>query len=128
MKQIGMKDQGSGGDSNHPPMMLALWDSIGNVHELNGFRGDPASWLDLYVTKERPLQVGALQSIDTAHAIVQSRTDQDLKSREAMAQQAHSMTHLASRKRRAHLPHSVPARWQAPIRGGRRRSMPTTTT
>jgi len=95
MKQIGTKGQGSGdGDSNHPPMMLALWDSIGNVHELNGFRGDPASWFDLYVTKERPLQVGALQGIDAAHAIVQSRTDQDLQSREAMAQQAHAMSPL----------------------------------
>lgn len=95
MKQISMKNpDSSGGDSNHPPMLLALWDSIGNVHELNGFRGDPASWLDLYVTKERPLQVGALQSIDAAHAIVQSRTDQDLNSREEMAQQAHSMSPL----------------------------------
>jgi len=96
MKQIGTKGEGtSGGDSNHPPMMLALWDSIGNVHELNGFRGDPASWFDLYVTKERQLQVGALQSIDAAHAIVQSRTDQDLNSREVMGQQAHSMSPLA---------------------------------
>jgi hypothetical protein len=95
MKQIGTKDQGSdGAASNHPPMMLALWDSIGNVHELNGFRGDPASWLDLYITKERPLQVGALQNIDAAHAIVQSRTEQDLKSREAMGHQALSMTAL----------------------------------
>jgi hypothetical protein len=95
MKQIGTKDRGSdGAASNHPPMMLALWDSIGNVHELNGFRGDPASWLDLYVTKERPLQVGALQDIDAAHAIVQSRTEQDLKSREAMGHQALSMTAL----------------------------------
>jgi hypothetical protein len=93
MKQIGTKDPGP--DSNHPPMVLALWDGIGNVHELNGFRGDPASWFDLYVTKERPLQVGALQYIDAAHAIVQSRTDQDLNSREAMAQQAHAMTPLA---------------------------------
>ena len=93
MKQIGTKDQGP--NSNHPPMMLALWDGIGNVHELNGFRGDPASWFDLYVTKERPLQVEALQGIDTAHAIVQSRTDQDLHSRETMAQQAHAMTPLS---------------------------------
>jgi hypothetical protein len=75
-------------------MILALWDGIGNVHELNGFRGDPASLFDLYVTKERPLQVGALQGIDAAHAIVQSRTDQDLHSRETMAQQAHAMTPL----------------------------------
>jgi hypothetical protein len=95
MKQVGTKDQGAG-DSNpsHPPMLLALWDSIGNVHELNGFRGDPASWLDLYITKERPLQVGALQNIDAAHAVVLSRTDQKLQSQEVMAQQAHSMTPL----------------------------------
>jgi len=95
MKQIGTKGDGAGsGDSNHPPMMLALWDSIGNVHELNGFRGDPASWFDLYVTKERQLQVGALQSIDAAHAIVQSRSDQEVNSREVMAQQAHAMSSL----------------------------------
>lgn len=95
MKQIGAKGEGAGnGDSNHPPMMLALWDSVGIVHELNGFRGDPASWFDLYVTKERRLQVGALQSIDAAHAIVQSRSDQDVNSREVMAQQAHSMSPL----------------------------------
>jgi hypothetical protein len=87
MKQIGMKAPG-GDDSHHPPMMLALWDGIGNVHELNGFRGDPASWLDLYVTKERPMQVGALQGIDAAHAIVQSRTDQDLRNQETAVHQA----------------------------------------
>jgi hypothetical protein len=69
-------------------MMLALWDGIGNVHELNGFRGDPVSWLDLYVAKERPMQVGALQDIDAAHAIVQSRTDQDLTNQETVMHQA----------------------------------------
>jgi hypothetical protein len=84
-----VKDTGAGGgDSHHPPMMLALWDGIGNVHELNGFRGDPVSWLDLYVTKERPMQVGALQHIDAAHAIVQSRTDQDLTNQETVVHQA----------------------------------------
>nr|WP_314541763.1 T6SS effector BTH_I2691 family protein [uncultured Massilia sp.] len=94
MKRIGTKDQGADEDSNHPPMLLALWDGIGNVHELNGFRGDPASWLDLYVTKERPLQIGALQAIDAAHAIVRSRTEQNLKNWEATQQQAESMTAL----------------------------------
>jgi hypothetical protein len=88
MKQVGSKGQGYGSDSNHPPMMLALWDGIGNVHELNGFRGDPASWLDLYVTTERPMQVGALQAIDTAHTIIQSRTDQDLTNQETVVRQA----------------------------------------
>ncbi len=107
MKQIGTKDQGSSGDSHHPPMMLALWDSIGNVHELNGFRGDPASWLDLYVTKERPMQVGALQAIDAAQTIIQSRTEQDLKSWEAYEQQgtkfinAEAQSELAAQRARA---------------------------
>jgi hypothetical protein len=41
------------------------------------------------------LQVGALQSIDAAHAIIQSRTDQDLHSREVIAQQAHAMSPLS---------------------------------
>lgn len=95
MKQIGTKGESSGKhDSNHPPMMLALWDSIGNVHELNGFRSDPVSWFDRYVTEERPLQINALQRIDDAHAIVQSRTDQNLQNRESMAQQAHAMSPL----------------------------------
>jgi hypothetical protein len=95
MQQIGAKNEdGGSADAHHPPMVLALWDSIGTVHELNGFRCDPASWLDRYATKERPLQVGALKDIDTAHAIVQSRTEQALNSQEAMAKQAQSMTPL----------------------------------
>lgn len=89
MKRIGTKGQSPGGsNSNHPPMMLALWDSIGNVHELNGFRGDPASWFDRYASKERSLQVGALQAIDTAQAAVQSFTEQDLTHQETVVHQA----------------------------------------
>lgn len=95
MERIGAKEaDAEAGDSHHPPMMLALWDSIGTVHELNGFRGDPVAWLDRYVTKERTLQVGALRDIDTARAIVQSRTNQALSTQEAMAKQAQSMTAL----------------------------------
>lgn len=96
MKQVGTTTQSPGKtSSNHPPMLLALWDGIGNVHELNGFRGDPVSWLDLYVTQERPLQIGALQGIDAAHAIVQSRAANEVKSREATTTQANSMTALS---------------------------------
>jgi len=95
MQQIGAKNEdGGSADAHHPPMLLALWDSIGTVHELNGFRCDPASWLDRYATGERQLQVGALKDIDTAHAIVQSRTEQALNNQEALAKQAHSMTPL----------------------------------
>lgn len=96
MNQIGAKGPNAGAGASHcPPMMLALWDGIGIVHELNGFRGDPVSWLDLYVTKERALQIGALQSIDAAYAIVQSRTNHEVKGRETTARNAHSTTALA---------------------------------
>jgi hypothetical protein len=93
MKQIGIKGQTAGsGSSSHPPMMIALWDGIGNVHELNGFRGDPVSWLDQYVTKERTLQVGALQAIDAAHKIVESQTVPELQSEESRAKIIYSTT------------------------------------
>lgn len=91
MTEIAAKDSG-GGASNCPPMMLALWDGIGNVHELNGFRCDPVAWLDLYVTEERSLQIGALQGIDTAQAIVQSKATDEVKNREETVQQARTMT------------------------------------
>ncbi|MGS1001626.1 T6SS effector BTH_I2691 family protein [Burkholderia glumae] len=56
---------------SHPPMLLALWDGIGAVHELNGFRNDAGSMLQLYV-KERAAQVDAMQSIDEAEILVRN--------------------------------------------------------
>ncbi|VWD29508.1 hypothetical protein BLA17378_07214 [Burkholderia aenigmatica] len=56
---------------HHPPMLLALRDGIGNVHELNDFRNDAGSWLLTY-TRERVTQVDALQSIIAAEAAVRS--------------------------------------------------------
>lgn len=56
---------------SHPPMLLALWDGIGAVHELNGFRNDAGSMLPLYV-KERAVQVDAMQSIEEAEIIVRN--------------------------------------------------------
>lgn len=84
MKNIGTDASGGGGDSHYPPMMLALWDSIGNVHELNGFRSDPVSWLDRYVSTERTLQVGAQHDIDAAKAIVQSRNEAMVKGQDTV--------------------------------------------
>ncbi|NIF81681.1 hypothetical protein F3J20_30675 [Paraburkholderia sp. Cy-641] len=102
MKNIGTIEQSAGGANaggggekpQYPPMLLALWDGIGNVHELNGFRTDPVSWLDQYAMTERTLQVNALHNIDTAHKIVKSRTEQALNNQESMAKQAHEMTAL----------------------------------
>ncbi|CAB3732338.1 hypothetical protein LMG22037_05696 [Paraburkholderia phenoliruptrix] len=89
-----MNNVGETEDGKHqPPMLLALWDGIGNVHELNGFRNDPASWFDQYVT-ERALEVTAMHNIDTAHKVVQSRQEQTLNDQENMARQAHELTPL----------------------------------
>lgn len=45
------------------PHVLALWDAIGIVHELSGFRNDAAGWLNKY-GEERELQITALNAID----------------------------------------------------------------
>ncbi len=56
-------------EKSHPPMLLALWDGIGAVHELNGFRNDAGSMLPIYV-RERAVQVDAMQCIDEAQVAV----------------------------------------------------------
>jgi hypothetical protein len=56
---------------HYPPMVLALWDAIGNVHELNGFRNDAGSMLGIYV-RERAVQIDAMQSIDAAELAVRN--------------------------------------------------------
>ena len=58
-------------DKSHPPMLLALWDGIGAVHELNGFRNDAASMLTLYV-REQAVRVDAMQCIDEAEIAVRN--------------------------------------------------------
>lgn len=56
---------------HHPPMLLALWDAIGNVHELNGFRNDAGSMLAVYV-RERAVQIDALDSVGAAEKAVRN--------------------------------------------------------
>ncbi|QTD93119.1 T6SS effector BTH_I2691 family protein [Burkholderia anthina] len=56
---------------HYPPMVFALWDAIGNVHELNGFRNDAGSMLAIYV-RERAVQIDAMQSIDAAEVAVRN--------------------------------------------------------
>jgi len=106
MGQVGKADAGGGGATppTFPPMLLALWDAVGNVHELNGFRNDPVSWLDRYGSQqELGMKVMALNDIDTAKRIVDSRTKQNLATQEAMAKEAHAMTPLGSTTARAGL-------------------------
>lgn len=88
-------DAGRNPPPHHPPMLLALWDAIGNAHELNGFRNDPVSWLDRYGSQaELGMKVMALHDIDQAQQIVYSREKQAEENQEAMAKQAHAMTAL----------------------------------
>ncbi|WP_321785639.1 T6SS effector BTH_I2691 family protein [Burkholderia pyrrocinia] len=67
MNTIGSTGKGQ----SHPPMMLALWDGVGNVHELNDFRNDAGSMLSLYV-KEQGTQIDAMLSIDAAEVAVRN--------------------------------------------------------
>lgn len=59
-------------DGHHVPMMVALWDAIGNVHELNGFRNDATGWLARYM-EERGLEIDAMQKFGEARAAVEGR-------------------------------------------------------
>ncbi|WP_293931804.1 T6SS effector BTH_I2691 family protein [Iodobacter sp.] len=52
----------SAGGSNTPQIM-ALWDAIGTVNELNGFRSDPAGLMKQFTT-ERELELSTLSSIE----------------------------------------------------------------
>ncbi|WP_301952116.1 T6SS effector BTH_I2691 family protein [Burkholderia sp. S171] len=54
---------------SHPPMLLALWDGIGNVHELNGFRNDANGRLVQYYN-ERGFEIDAIQAIDAAQIVI----------------------------------------------------------
>jgi hypothetical protein len=61
----------TGKDQHHPPMLLALRDGVGNVHELNDFRNDAGSMLNLYVN-ERAVQIDAMLNIDAAEVAVRN--------------------------------------------------------
>ncbi|WP_321874539.1 T6SS effector BTH_I2691 family protein [Burkholderia ubonensis] len=67
MNNIGSTGKGK----HHPPMLLALWDGVGNVHELNDFRNDAGSMLSLYV-KEQGVQIDAMLSIDAAEVAIRN--------------------------------------------------------
>ncbi|PTB22742.1 hypothetical protein C9I57_03040 [Trinickia symbiotica] len=88
---------------HHRPMMLGLWDAVGVVHELNGFRNEPLAWLNQYASEERRLQVAALNDIETAHRVVRSKEEQELNTQEDMAKQAQEMTGLGRPGARAAL-------------------------
>ncbi|KDB10170.1 hypothetical protein LIG30_0911 [Burkholderia sp. lig30] len=91
------------GGRSYPPMLLALWDAVGNVHELNGFRSDPLSWFNQYVESEHALRVSALHDIDTARKVVQSIEGARLDAAEDRARQAQGTSALGASGARAAL-------------------------
>lgn len=54
----------------YPPMLVALWDAIGIVHELNGYRHDVLGHIARY-RQERELQLEAAERIDEIEVLLQ---------------------------------------------------------
>ena len=68
MQQRATKADGSHGT----PHVLALWDAIGIVHELNGYRNDAAGWVKIYGV-ERSLQLDAANNLDGLRKALEAR-------------------------------------------------------
>jgi hypothetical protein len=68
MQQRATKANGSHGT----PHVLALWDAIGIVHELNSFRNDAAGWVKLY-GDERAFELDAANNLDGLRKALESR-------------------------------------------------------
>lgn len=68
MQQRATRANGSHGT----PHVLALWDAIGIVHELNAFRNDAAGWVKLY-GEERAFQLDAANNLDGLRKALESR-------------------------------------------------------
>jgi len=74
MAQIGMVD----GQQKNAPLVIALWDSVGIAHELNGYRNDAAGWVECY-GKERELEITTLNNIEGVKTALEKRaTDSEL--------------------------------------------------
>ncbi|MGO4475938.1 T6SS effector BTH_I2691 family protein [Massilia sp. 2TAF26] len=68
MTQVGEVTHGPA----HAPIVIALWDSVGITHELNGYRNDATGWIEKYGI-ERELEIGALSAIEGAKLALKQR-------------------------------------------------------
>ncbi|WP_156481257.1 T6SS effector BTH_I2691 family protein [Herbaspirillum rubrisubalbicans] len=71
MQQIGKQTKGK----DHPPMIMGLWDAVGIVHELNGYRNDVVGWSEKYMD-ELEQQVSAMMTIDGLREVLGERAAQ----------------------------------------------------
>ena len=67
-------------DGSAKPHVLALWDAVGIVHELNGFRNEAAGRIQQY-GNERELQITAMNAIDGVKQALQNRARDQIRDR-----------------------------------------------
>lgn len=65
MQKAGENSKGA----NHTPVIIALWDSVGITHELNGFRNDALGWITKF-NEEREFEIEAAAAIEGAKVIL----------------------------------------------------------
>lgn len=94
MAEIGKNPKGK----DHLPLVMGVWDAVGIVHELNGFRNDVVGWSEKYM-EELQMEVSAMMAIDGLKEVLGQRAadaqdsfQQDMKS--------HSMSQPDSTGRR----------------------------
>lgn len=64
----------TGNASHYTPVIIAMWDSVGITHELNGYRNDAIGWIEKYGS-ERELEIEALNSIEAAKKALEKRNE-----------------------------------------------------
>ena len=75
-----MKKAGERADGPpHAPIIIALWDSVGITHELNGFRNDAVGWTKKY-SAEREREIGAAVGIEGARKALQGSAQAHVQS------------------------------------------------
>lgn len=82
MTEIGKNPKGK----DHLPLVMGVWDAVGIVHELNGFRNDVVGWSEKYM-EELQMEVSAMMAIDGLKEVLGQRAadaqdsfQQDMKS------------------------------------------------
>ena len=66
------------GDGGAKPHVLALWDAVGIVHELNGYRNEAAGRIQQY-GQERELQITAMNAIEGVKQALQNRARDQIR-------------------------------------------------
>lgn len=70
--EIMQKAGENGKGANHTPAIIALWDSVGMTHELNGFRNDALGWVKKF-NEEREFEIEAAAAIEGAKVALDKR-------------------------------------------------------